>query len=885
MRSSLLDTLEQALEQGARQLPELEAFEPLSVVESRMVALFARLIGQAEGERRRRVGVEANLLGDVDALAEVLERTALGAFDAPVPAVSLAAMDTMRIGVEDMNRRLQQVHQDLEDKLQELEANELELRAQREQAEAATRAKSEFLANMSHEIRTPLNAIIGLCDLTLRTSLTDRQRDFVQKTRHSAQMLLGIITDVLDFSKIEVGKLRLERSRFALDAVLDGVVALFADRLSNKRVQLRFSVGDDVPGFLVGDELRLGQVLINLVGNAVKFTDEGEVSVSVQRASSGEGRILLQFVVRDTGIGIDPTKVPSLFEAFTQADSSTTRRYGGTGLGLSICRHLVELMGGRIGVESTQGGGSRFHFTAAFDLDEPHAINAMNAPRALRGLRILVADDHEASRTYIDELLQRAGFRVHTVAGGQDAINALRDQDAHDPFSLVVLDWKMPGIDGIEVTRRIGADADLPDLPVVMLTAYGRDDIRWQAERLGVRGFLLKPVKPSLLFDTIVGVLGQEVAVTARGAAPRSEPQQLSCSVLLVEDNAINQLVARELLEEAGARVRVVDDGEQAVLAVAERSFDLVLMDVQMPVMDGLEATRRIRAGDGLPDGRGGPLPMALRRVPIVAMTAHARPEDREDCLEAGMDDYLSKPIDAERLVRTVARWTGNLRQQRRPQQPPESTEPALDLLRAPDSPVQVDAALARLGGRKPLLWRALADFARDYRGVTTRLREQVASDELPAARRMTHTIKGLAGMISANALRVAALELESLLSEGDSAGFQACALAFERENRRLIAAIDAAFALEPAVAEAPPAPAVEPEPESWRDALATVHAAVGKRSFAARGTAQELRGALGGYGPPELEQLERALDRFDFPVAARALVRLAEVLEQGEPS
>jgi two-component system sensor histidine kinase/response regulator len=888
MTSALIDAIERVLAERVMSPLELDALGPLGPEERRLAELCARLVERIVEQRRARLRTEAALLSDVDRLAGTLERVALGAFDVEVPAVELDAMETMRIGVEDMNRRLERLHAALEEKVEELERNQVELRAQREQAEAATRAKSEFLANMSHEIRTPMNAIIGLCDLVLRTDLDQRQRDYVEKTRRSGQLLLGIIDDVLDVSKIEVGKLRLERSRFSLGSVLDGVVALFSDKLSNRNVQLRVDVGAEVPSSLVGDELRLGQVLINLVGNAVKFTDQGEIAVEVRRVSGDDHQVTLRFAVVDTGIGIEPAKRATLFEAFTQADSSTTRRYGGTGLGLSICKHLVELMEGEIGVESALGEGSRFHFTARFDSRLDEGSTELLAPPALQGLRILVADDHEPSRTYLHEILSRAGFRVHGVSRGEEVLTQLQQAAVGDPFALVLLDWKMPGIDGIEVARRMVADDTMAPTPVVMLTAYGREDIRWQAEKIGILGFLLKPVKPSLLFDTIVGILGREVAVVPQQGEDgvRLYPQQLrGATVLLVEDNAINQLVAKELLEDAGARVEVVSTGLEAVQAVAERSFQAVLMDVQMPVMDGLEATRIIRAGGGDEHGTA-VVPPARRGLPIIAMTAHARPEDREDCLAAGMDDYLSKPIDAARLQRVVAKWCGLQRSASAEPDPaalPEGAEEAsMAVLAAPGGPMDPSAALERLGGRTELLWRTLADYQRDFADVEHRLLAHLRAGEREQARRLTHTVKGLAGLFSASSLQVTARDLHLVLSS-DGAGRDQVE-AFLREHGRLLSVLDRALLLrgEGAGAGALVEGGLEAVEDvaAWQPAFDALSEAVGRHSFSSQAASRALREQLGAQAPGAMQELDEALARFDFAAAKEALRRVGARLK-----
>ncbi|MBW2439635.1 MAG: response regulator, partial [Deltaproteobacteria bacterium] len=466
----------------------------------------------------------------------------------------------------------------------------------RSQAEDATRAKSDFLANMSHEIRTPMNAVIGMAHLALKTDLTPKQYDYLKKIDVSAKALLGIINDILDFSKIEAGKLDMESVEFQLEDTMDNISTLVGIKTQEKGLELLFKTDPAVPTALIGDPLRLGQILINLSNNAVKFTETGEIIVAAELVKQDGEQVTLKFSVQDTGIGMTEKQAAGLFQPFAQADSSTTRKYGGTGLGLTISKRLAEMMGGEIWVESERGRGSTFSFTANFGLGKATAKKQYKPSSDLRGMKVLVVDDNATSRVILQEMLESFTFEVACAASGQEGITELEGAAEAKPFELIVMDWKMPGMDGIETSRRIKHHQGLDKIPpIILVTAYGGEEIRRQAEDAGLEGFLLKPVSASMLFDAIMQVSGEAVPETSRITQKREQEAEAlkqiqGAQLLLVEDNEINQQVAKEILEGAGLNVAIAANGREAVDAVRESRYDAVLMDVQMPVMDGYTA-------------------------------------------------------------------------------------------------------------------------------------------------------------------------------------------------------------------------------------------------------------------------------------------------------
>jgi len=641
----------------------------------------------------------------------------------------------------------------------------------RSQAEDATKAKSDFLANMSHEIRTPMNAVIGMAHLALKTDLTPKQYDYLQKIDISAKALLGIINDILDFSKIEAGKLDMESVDFQLEDTLDNISTLVGIKTQEKGLELLFKTDPSMPTALVGDPLRLGQILINLANNAVKFTDTGEIIVSAELVKQEGAQVTLKFSVQDTGIGMTGEQAARLFQPFAQADSSTTRKYGGTGLGLTISKRLAEMMGGEIWVESEKGRGSTFSFTANFGLGRETAKKQYKPSSDLRGMKVLVVDDNATSRVILQEMLESFTFAVSCAASGAEGITELEGAAEDDPFELIVMDWKMPGMDGIEASKQIKHHRGLARIPsIILVTAYGGEEIRRQAEEAGLEGFLLKPVSASMLFDAIMQASGEAVPETSRITQRREQEAEAlkhirGAQLLLVEDNEINQQVAQEILEGAGMKVTVANNGREAVNAVKENSYDAVLMDVQMPVMDGYTATREIRN-----------LKSEIRNVPIIAMTAHAMAGDDQKSLDAGMNDHVTKPIDPDKLFATLQKWVKPVAERtaaaERAAAPevaavpdkPARTEPAENELPESLPGFDLAAGLARLMGNKRLYRKLLLDFGANYGGIAGEIRAALAAGDFERSHSLVHNLKGLAGNLEARELQAATVAMEVLV-------------------------------------------------------------------------------------------------------------------------
>jgi len=663
------------------------------------------------------------------------------------------AYDEMEQRVVERTEELNQANRLLTSEIHIRKQTEKEIIKAKEAAEEATKAKSEFLANMSHEIRTPMNAIIGMTHLAKMTDLTAAQKDYLTKIDISARSLLGIINDVLDMSKIEAGMLNVETVGFKLDHVLEQLTSIVSPRANEKQLEFLIDVGKDVPPAIVGDSMRLSQILINLCNNAIKFTEEGAVVVGINVLEQDDETVKLRFSVRDDGIGIEPELIEKLFQPFTQADASTTRKYGGTGLGLNLCNQLVGLMGGTIGAESEPGQGSLFWFEIAFSVHR-RDDSLVVLPSELQGLSTLVVDDNPTSRIILKGMLEQMGLEVDLAKSGYEAIEILRNTPREEAYKLLVIDWRMPGMDGLETAGNILGDASIPSKPpMFMVSAYGNATLVKKTNEMGFKGLLFKPVNQSFLFNLIIETLGKDMVVKTATANNDTIARTLAgAKVLLVEDNEINRQVAEEILSSVGIKTFEALNGRDALEFLEDNDVDLVLMDIQMPVMDGHEATVEIRKQK------------RFESLPIVAMTAHAMVEDVDKSRESGMDDHITKPFDPDDLFEVLVRWI------KPPTKGEEDKGAEVPGVSNPGSlpdvmeGIDIELGLKRSRGNEKLYKNLLLLLDEKYADAGDKIDAALEEGRREDAVSLAHSVKGTSGMLGAMELFVAAGDLEDAL-------------------------------------------------------------------------------------------------------------------------
>jgi PAS domain S-box-containing protein len=644
--------------------------------------------------------------------------------------------------------------------------DEENLKIAMQKAEDATKAKGDFLANMSHEIRTPMNAITGMSHLMLKTELSAKQHNYTSKIESSANALLGLINDILDFSKIEAGKLDMEAIDFQLDNVLDNLSTLITLKAQDKGLEILFSVAKDVPYSLVGDPLRLGQVLTNLSNNAVKFTQKGEITVAIKCLKEENEQVELEFAVKDTGIGLTEKQIGKLFQAFSQADSSTTREFGGTGLGLTISKKLVEMMDGKIWVESQPDKGSSFIFTAVFGLNANQKKNRLIFSDELKGKKVLIVDDNQAAREILEYALQSFSMDVSMASSGSEGISMVESADAKLPYDLIIMDWQMPEMNGIRTTEIIKKHPKLKKIPkIIMLTAYGREEVVRQAEEAQLDGFMVKPMNPSLLFETIMEVFGNKVAKEKLGTDSKEQQQNLGleairgAKILLVEDNLINQEIANEILEQEGFTITIANNGQEAVEMVSKSDYDCVLMDCQMPVMDGYQASLTIRKDS------------QFTKLPIIAMTANAMQGDKEKCVNSGMNDHVSKPINTQDLFGALVKWIPPRKSLKTKTASTSSAKTQTnrdDNIFSDINDIDTITGIARVNNNTKLYQKLLINFYKTNSNIKSEIQNALKNGDLKLAERLVHTIKGVSASIGADELAKVAEPIETELNKSN---------------------------------------------------------------------------------------------------------------------
>jgi signal transduction histidine kinase/DNA-binding response OmpR family regulator len=785
-------------------------------------------------------------------------------------------VDALRENEEKLEARVEQRTQELAAVNQVLRDHEAELVLAREAAVSASVAKSLFLANMSHEIRTPMNGVMGMLKLLRHTELTSRQLDYTTKAQTAAQSLLGIINDILDFSKVEAGKMTLDAHGFLIDRLMRDASAIVSINLKSKDVEILFSIDPGIDDALVGDALRLKQIMLNLTNNAVKFTESGEIVVALKLLSEDASTCTIEFSIKDSGIGIPAAKLQTIFEGFSQADASTTRRYGGTGLGLAISRRLVELMGGTLQVESQPGQGSRFFFTVCFEKSREQAQTGSHPAgqgvvEEARVFRVLIADDNDTSRDLLCKMAAPFGWKIDSVNSGYRALSyAQQSLDRGSPYHAIFIDWLMPGMDGWEAVSHIRrlVWGDTP--PVIILLASHSPEIltkRMQDEPYAMDGLLVKPVTASMLLDAVMDATEGMKTLGQRRIAEVGSARLAGLNLLVVDDNQFNQQIASELLASEGAHITIAGGGVEAVrlAASAQPRFDAVLMDIQMPDLDGYEATQQILAHPH------------LTTMPIIAMTANAMESDKVACLAAGMVGHVGKPIDLEILVATIRQHCET------PAAPPPSEAPPPEpAAEEKIGEIDLEQALRRIGGKRALYAELMRSFRRQGQAMLDELRQFLAQDERTGSLRVAHTLKGMAGSIGAHRLADSADRIERSLKQGESPTAQDSLLT-ELEARMQ----DALAALENLAAEFgatdTPVPtatsSAPPDKTALLALLAELDTQLEGRKMKATRVFADFKHQAGGNFESFLTPIEEALNQLNFQLALQHCQHLREEL------
>ena len=743
----------------------------------------------------------------------------------------------------------------------------------RQKAEVASLAKSEFLANMSHEIRTPLNAVIGFAYLALQTQLDALQSDYITKIQNSSKALLGVINDILDFSKIEAGKLSMETIEFSLDEVLDNVTTLVGVKAQQKGLEVVFNIGPALPWLFLGDPLRLGQILINLTNNAVKFTENGEIVLGCSLIRESKDDVELKFFVQDTGIGMTDEQQAKLFRAFSQADTSTTREYGGTGLGLVISKSLVEMMNGRIWVESESGRGTTFFFTVCLEKAGKTPACSLEPDSELYQSKVLVVDDNYISRTVLATMLESMSFRVTQAEGALEGLAELEAVEKDDPFKLVLMDWQMPGMDGLHASRKIRETMKMNVPRVIMVSAYAREELMQNTDAMGLDGYLVKPVSPSLLFNTIMAALGVKadfrVGMHQKDGALQGIQAVRGTRLLVAEDNEVNQQVAKGILENSGFIVDIAGNGRLAVEAVQKKAYDAVLMDIHMPEMDGYAASRAIREND------------AFKDLPIIAATANAMAGDREKALAAGMNDHVAKPINVRELLNVLHKWVKKTPKGLSTEQERTAGRENLPENKAYDQfkdleGIDARQGLERLAGDAGLYRELLKKFAVNQAQTDIKLEQALGENDLEAARRLAHTIKGVAGNISAQPLFETASDLDAALKAADIQTAKSILPVFSGHLQQVIQAVSQLEKNKDPETGPRDNPA---DTQSIQPLLHELAALLNEDDTAASDLVRQLTDSV-GEGRELLDQMSRQISGYEFDQAKLTLEELCRTLK-----